>query len=79
MTLTDVRPAFTVRTSAHGVDALTDLTMHCYYGIATGQARPAREIAELAWLSEHDTDRAAPALQLVLHRLAGDRASARPA
>ncbi|MGI8882080.1 MAG: NUDIX hydrolase [Jatrophihabitans sp.] len=79
MTLTELRPAFTVRTSDHGTDLLTELTMYCYYGVATGHARPARAIAELAWLSEHDTDRAAPALQLVLGRLAGDRAGARPA
>lgn len=78
MELTELRSAFTVRATEDGTTERhsrvpTELTLHCYHGTAAGQARPAREVAELAWLSEDDADRATPALQLVLDRLAALR------
>jgi len=67
--LTDVRPAFTVEAPAHGLAVETELTMHCFHARAAGDARPAGEIEELAWLRIPVDVRAAPAVHAVLARL----------
>lgn len=69
MQLSCIRPAFTIQAPAHGLLAPTMLTMHCFYAAAHGRARPAQEIAELAWLDIPADERAAPALAKVLQRL----------
>lgn len=67
--LSCIRPAFTIQAPAHGFQTPTTLTMHCFYAAAHGRPRPAREIAELAWLDIPADERAAPALAQVLQRL----------
>lgn len=67
--LSNLRPAFTVTAPAHGLPTPTQLTMHCFWAEPTGELRPAREIAELAWLTMPDDARAAPAVGEVLRRL----------
>lgn len=74
VTLSRLRPVFTVTAPAHGLGTPTQLTMHCYYATSTGQPEPHREIAEMTWLTIPDDPRAAPAVQQVLRRLAGHSA-----
>ncbi len=69
LVLTDVRPAFTVEAPAHGLAVETDLTMHCFHAVASGEPQPCGEIAELAWLRIPVDVRAAPAVHSVLARL----------
>jgi 8-oxo-dGTP diphosphatase len=66
----ELRPAFVVTAPAHGLRVETILTMHCFRGAAVGAPQPAREIAELAWLDIAGDERAAPAVQVALRRLA---------
>lgn len=68
--LGDLRSAFTVSAPAHGLRRPTRLTMQCFWAESTGTMRPAREIAELAWLDIPADVRAAPAVAIVLERLA---------
>jgi uncharacterized protein (TIGR00730 family) len=67
--LSDVRPAFTVRAQAHAQPNGTFVTMHCFHAASAGEPYPAREIAELTWLSPADRARAAPAVQLALAKI----------
>ena len=62
--------AFTVSATAHGFDDAT-VIMHCFHGDPRGEPQAGREITELAWLGVAERDLAAPAVQLVLDRLAG--------
>jgi 8-oxo-dGTP diphosphatase len=65
-----IRFEFTVTALAHGHDDETRVVMHCFRAETTGVPRPAREIAELTWLGLADRALAAPAVQVVLDRLA---------
>lgn len=67
--LRDLRLAFTVQASAHGLAEATDLSMLCFTAAAVGDPRPRGEIDELAWLQIPDDPRAAPAVRAVLARL----------
>jgi putative acetyltransferase len=67
--LANVHPAFTVDAPAHGLVEETRLTMRCFHGTAVGEARPGREIEEIAWLRIPVDPRAAPAVHTVLARL----------
>lgn len=71
--LRELRPAFTVTAPAHGLDRATRLTMQCFWADGAGTMRPAREIAELAWLEVPADPRAAPAVATVLERVARAR------
>jgi ADP-ribose pyrophosphatase YjhB (NUDIX family) len=63
-----LRPVATISDTAHA-QLDVRLEMHCYTGIAHGDIRPSREIAEYAWLGLQDTGRCAPAVQQVLRTL----------
>ena len=65
-----LRFEFTVTALAHGHDDETSLVMHCFRADARGEPRPDREIAEVTWLGLEDREVAAPAVQIVLDRLA---------
>lgn len=69
----ELTPAFVIEDEAHGQGG-RPLRMTCFTGPATGELRPAREIAELDWFlaSAQDARRGAPALRQVLTRLAVD-------
>jgi 8-oxo-dGTP pyrophosphatase MutT (NUDIX family) len=72
LTLSDVEHAFSVVAPAHGLAVSTRLTMHCFRADAAGTPVPAREIEEMAWLDIAGDDRAAPAVQAALSRLASE-------
>lgn len=65
-----IRFEFTVTALAHGHDDETSIVMHCFRAETSGEPRPAREIAEVTWLGLSDRALAAPAVQVVLDRLA---------
>ena len=65
-----IRFEFTVTALAHGHDQETSVVMHCFRAETAGEPRPAREIADMTWLGLEDRDLAAPAVQIVLDRLA---------
>lgn len=71
-----VAEAFVVHARAHGVPG-TALRMHCFAAEASGEPRPAREIAELAWVGPDARERCAPAVRQVLDRLFGGGACGR--
>ena len=70
MTVGNIRFEFTVTAPAHGHDDDTGVVMHCFRAEASGEPRPAREIAEVTWLGLADRALAAPAVQVVMDRLA---------
>ena len=65
-----IRFEFTVTALAHGHDDETAVVMHCFWAEARGEPRPTRELAEVAGLGLEDRELAAPAVKIVLDRLA---------
>lgn len=59
----------TFQAPAHGAAAGTLVRMTCYRAELLGDAVPAAEIEELAWLQSRDHDRCSAVLRLVLEHL----------
>ncbi|MFI0258712.1 NUDIX domain-containing protein [Streptomyces sp. NPDC017056] len=67
----DLREAFVIHATAHGVNAGRPLHMTCFTGGPQAIAPvPGREIAEYAWFDRHEArERCAPAHMQVVNRL----------
>jgi 8-oxo-dGTP diphosphatase len=59
-----------VDAAAHGYPEGTRVRLTCYTAECTGDLAPRSEIAELAWFTQADADRCAPAGVRVLAELA---------
>lgn len=65
-----LRPLLEVTAPAYGRTGST-VRLVCFDGDSDAEPVAAAEIAEVAWFTSVDLDRCAPAVQLVLHELAG--------
>jgi 8-oxo-dGTP pyrophosphatase MutT (NUDIX family) len=63
------RPFAAFTGPAHGIEPGVTLRMLVYWADGRGDPRPAREVAELAWLGSGERGRCAPVARKVLERL----------